>query len=234
MKKYIFCLLFSLFFVSYIHSMVPPPGATGSDPLLLFMPFILIILVIIVIISFSTKKTHRGKEMTVVPIKSKGVAYLLWLFLGIFGAHRFYLEKIGTGVLWLLTGGLFGIGWLIDLFILGGQVDSYNLLHSNMAGGNQSQTQSIVVNVTAPTTNPQVETEQTSIPQISSPSTIKISAERAIIALAEETPILTLRQIISSTDLEMEEAEATMQKLIAKGMAKEEVDTSGKSTYTFE
>lgn len=50
-------------------------------------------------------------------MKSKGVAYLLWFFLGIFSAHRFYLEKIGSGILYLLTFQLFGIGWIIDLFI---------------------------------------------------------------------------------------------------------------------
>lgn len=85
-------------------------------------------------------------------MKSKGVAYLLWFFLGIFSAHRFYLGKVGSGILYLLTGQLFGIGWIIDLFILGGMVDKYNLMHGfigpNRAGGNQ--TQNVVVNVTAP------------------------------------------------------------------------------------
>jgi TM2 domain-containing membrane protein YozV len=61
-------------------------------------------------------------------MKSKGIAYLLWV-VGLFGAlglHRFYLGKIGTGILWLLTGGLFGIGSLIDLFTIGSKVDQYN------------------------------------------------------------------------------------------------------------
>jgi TM2 domain-containing membrane protein YozV len=58
--------------------------------------------------------------------KSKTVAYLLWFFLGGFSAHRFYLGKIGTAILYLLTAQLLGIGWIIDLFILGGMVDNYN------------------------------------------------------------------------------------------------------------
>ena len=61
-------------------------------------------------------------------MKSKGVAYLLWLIsiFGWLGIHRFYLGKIGTGILWIFTGGLFGIGSLIDLFTLGGKVEQYN------------------------------------------------------------------------------------------------------------
>ncbi len=59
-------------------------------------------------------------------MKSKGVAYLLWFFLGGFSAHRFYLGKVASGVLYLLTGQLFGIGWVIDAFILGGMVDTEN------------------------------------------------------------------------------------------------------------
>jgi len=170
--------------------------------------------------------------MAVVNIKSKGVAYLLWFFLGIFGAHRFYLEKIGTGILYLFTGGVFGIGWLIDLFTLGGQVDTYNILHGSIGGGNTSQ--NVVVNVTAPTMTPQVSTNQTSAPQVTSSEQIKISAEKTILALADKNPILTLRQIMSNTNLEMDEAETAVKKLIDKGMAKETVDSSGKSTYTFE
>ena len=59
-------------------------------------------------------------------MKSKGVAYLLWFFLGFFSAHRFYLGKTGSAILYLLTGQIFGIGWLVDLFLLSGMVDQYN------------------------------------------------------------------------------------------------------------
>lgn len=62
-------------------------------------------------------------------MKSKTIAYLLWFFLGLFGVHRFYLGKIGSGILWLLTGGLLGFGWFVDLFILGTKVDAYNALY---------------------------------------------------------------------------------------------------------
>lgn len=62
-------------------------------------------------------------------MKSKGIAYLLWFLLGVFGIHKFYLDKIAIGIIYLLTGGLFLIGWIYDLFTLGNQVDIYNALH---------------------------------------------------------------------------------------------------------
>lgn len=49
------------------------------------------------------------------PPKKWVIALVLGIFLGALGAHRFYVGKTGTGLLWLFTGGLLGIGWLIDL-----------------------------------------------------------------------------------------------------------------------
>jgi TM2 domain-containing membrane protein YozV len=59
-------------------------------------------------------------------MKSKTVAFLFWFFLGGLSIHRFYLGKIGSGIIYLLTGQLFFIGWIVDLFLLSGMVDNYN------------------------------------------------------------------------------------------------------------
>ena len=61
--------------------------------------------------------------------KNKETAYILWAcgLVGLMGLHRFYMGKIGTGLLWFFTLGLFGIGWLVDGFTLGNQVELVNL-----------------------------------------------------------------------------------------------------------
>ena len=61
--------------------------------------------------------------------KNKTVALLLCIFLGIFGIHRFYVGKIGTGLLYMFTGGLCGIGWVIDIILIvtGNFKDSFDL-----------------------------------------------------------------------------------------------------------
>jgi hypothetical protein len=81
-------------------------------------------------------------------MKSKSTAYILWFFLGIIGAHKFCLNKTGIGILYFFTFGIFGIGWLIDLFTLGSQVDTFNALFGRSFGANQNNNvNNIVVNV---------------------------------------------------------------------------------------
>jgi len=152
-------------------------------------------------------------------MKQKGVAYLLWFFLGLFGAHKFYVGKVGMGVVYLFTAGLFGIGWFIDLFTLGNQVDIANAIQVGRTGNvNQNQAQNVVVNVTAPASS-------------SEPS--KVSAEKQILTFTESKQIVSTKELLVGTQLELDEIEATVKKLIDKGMVKELVDESGKIKYDF-
>ncbi len=50
--------------------------------------------------------------------KLRLTALLLCWFFGVFGIHRFYVGKVGTGILWLFTLGCFGIGALVDLIMI--------------------------------------------------------------------------------------------------------------------
>jgi TM2 domain-containing membrane protein YozV len=54
------------------------------------------------------------------------VSWILLTFLGFFGIHRFYMGKWITGIIWLLTGGLFLIGYLYDYWTLNDQVSELN------------------------------------------------------------------------------------------------------------
>lgn len=56
------------------------------------------------------------------------VAWLLLTYLGVFGAHRFYLGKWLSGLVWFFTVGLFGMGLLYDLWTLNEQVSEQNTL----------------------------------------------------------------------------------------------------------
>jgi len=54
------------------------------------------------------------------------VAWLLLTFLGVFGLHRFYMGKWGTGLVYLLTAGLLGVGVLYDFLTLNSQISEQN------------------------------------------------------------------------------------------------------------
>ena len=54
------------------------------------------------------------------------VAWVLLTFLGLLGVHRFYMGKWVTGIIYLLTLGLFGIGYLYDFWTLNDQITVVN------------------------------------------------------------------------------------------------------------
>ena len=74
--------------------------------------------------------------------KELWVAYALWFFCGLWGIHKFYLGKIGMGIIYILTCGFFFIGWFIDLFTLPSQVERYNLREQVTASNHYYQDRS--------------------------------------------------------------------------------------------
>ena len=70
---------------------------------------------------------HGAQLMYYGAQKDTLVAYILWFFLGFFGAHRFYLNNIGVGIIYLFTFGLFGFGWFLDLFLIPDLVRRQNM-----------------------------------------------------------------------------------------------------------
>jgi predicted transcriptional regulator len=92
----------------------------------------------------------------------------------------------------------------------------------------KKENQELFINVNSLTTG------SASINDNSQQKTSKFSAEKEILILAGKVPTLTLRDIIVNTNLEMEEAENILNKLVSKGIANEQKDSSGKSIFLFE
>nr|WP_255511230.1 TM2 domain-containing protein [Zobellella iuensis] len=69
---------------------------------------------------------RAAERRYVVGPKDYNVSWILLTFLGIFGAHRLYMGKWLTAIIWFFTGGLFLLGYLYDYWTLNGQVDEVN------------------------------------------------------------------------------------------------------------
>lgn len=67
----------------------------------------------------STSSTTTSKRI------DKSVALLLCIFLGYLGMHKFYEGKVGMGILYIFTMGLFGVGWILDIIIIAGKPNPY-------------------------------------------------------------------------------------------------------------
>ncbi|MFQ3583879.1 MAG: TM2 domain-containing protein [Cyanobacteriota bacterium] len=148
-----------------------------------------------------------------VPItpKSTGAAYALWClgFFGACGIHRLYAGKTGTGILWLLTFGLLGIGQLIDLFLIPGMVEDYNFRQAVLLGQGSQLPQTRL--------EPPTQTTPPSLP----PELLKGQAlMREILRLAQQRQgILTLSEIAIDLPADFDEIERALQELSRRGMA---------------
>jgi len=150
---------------------------------------------------------------------SVGIAYLLWLISGCgwFGLHRFYLGKIPTGILWICTGGLFGIGLFYDFFTLPRQVREANIRQVILNNSKQN-----LGNSSWRTVND----GKTHILQ-------KESTERVILRLAKENKgILTASELALAANVSVEDAKKDLDAMVSKGFADLRVRQSGSLVYT--
>jgi len=154
-----------------------------------------------------------------------GLAYLLWLFsgCGALGFHRFYLGKIPTGVLWLLTGGLGMVGSIYDFFTLPGQVREANLrkalydhamYHQPIGSGDWRYANDAQARV------------------VKTDTIEKESPEHLILKLAKENKgILTVSEVALGANIPIEEAKNYLETLVSKGFADLRVRKSGSLVY---
>lgn len=143
---------------------------------------------------------------------SVGIAYLLWLFFGFLGVHRFYLGKVGTGLLYLFTGGGFFFGWVIDFFRIPSLVREANLrlrYHNELFGRLPAS-------------------------EAGSDSRPRESIERTILRVARANKgIVTPAEIALESDWTINQAEKALEKLAAAGHADMRIRPSGVIEYRF-
>jgi TM2 domain-containing membrane protein YozV len=150
---------------------------------------------------------------------STGLAYLLWLFsgCGVLGFHRFYLGKIPTGLLWMCTGGLFGIGALYDFITLGGQVREAN--YHNAIRGTERRAAGTWRTVHDGEARPVREQKRE-------------SPERVLLRTAKNNRgIISPGEFALEAEISLEEAKKQLDALVSKGFAELRVRQSGNIVY---
>jgi TM2 domain-containing membrane protein YozV len=148
-------------------------------------------------------------------------SYILWLgcLLQVYGLHRFYNGKIATGLLWLFTFGLFGVGQLIDLFLIPDMVDDYNAKLRAKLG---------ISAVGIPLSNPVVSTQTI---QVNPKEQLMV---RLLKAAATHGGKLSVTQGVMATGAGFAQVEATLKEMVRSGYV--EVDNhpaSGVVIYKF-
>ena len=162
-----------------------------------------------------------------------GIAYLLWLFsgFGALGFHRFYLGKIPSGILWMLTGGLGMVGAIYDFFTLPGQVRQANMRSALFEQARQGYYPGAEI----PRDRAQGSWRYANDGEfkvVGDRSREKEHPERVILKLAKENRgILTVSDVALQADIPMDEAKKLLDALVSRGFAELSVRKSGSIVY---
>ena len=137
------------------------------------------------------------------------------------GFHRFYLGKIPTGLLWMCTAGLLGIGAFFDFFTLPRQVREANLLRALYDSERKQFNQ---------TGNPNWRYADDAQARVLGNK--KETTEQIILKIAKENKgILTVSEVALSAKISIDEAKKLLDDLTKKGFAELRVRKSGALVY---
>jgi hypothetical protein len=144
------------------------------------------------------------------------IAYFLWFIsgFGALGFHRFYLGRFGTGLLWLFTGGLAGIGGLFDLFYIPTMVRDENLKlgYRNVLSADAD----FIISERRVDPAP------------------KESLEKVILRTAKKNKgVATPGEVALEGDIPIDEAKKALEKLVTEGYAELRIRKSGTIVYVF-
>ena len=163
--------------------------------------------------------------------KSKATAYGLWClcFLGVCGAQRFYANKLGSGILYVITFGMLGFGQLIDLFLTAEMIDSYNRGQGyNLPGAYNSPLaqQQVVVNV-----GESIATSLSGGLVADCKNTQESKKEEQKILEACIDQPITIARISVQAEIEPKKVKALVEHLEAEGMLTASISESGQIKY---
>lgn len=175
-----------------------------------------------------------AQPLTTPPQVQTNTAYILWFLcvLGICGGHRFYSGRFASGLLYLFTFGIFGLGQLIDLIFIPSMVEKRNIYLRGLYGSYLPYTNFQAV--------PQVmlnigELEPQVPPTVVVPQPPLRPMHRLLQIAKEQGGMLSLAQVALYTELEPEEVKNLLQEAQQHGYAEICNDpTTGAIRYRFD
>ena len=163
---------------------------------------------------------------------SIGIAYLLWFCscFGVLGLHRLYLGKVPTGILWMFTGGLFGIGTIYDFFTLPSQVREANIRKVLFNRPRYRQNADF-----RERSNSSWRNVDDGKARVVKPEEHKESLERIILKQARDNKgILTVSEVALAANISVDEAKKHLESLVTKGIAELRVRKTGALVYVMQ